>query len=73
MLMSETLKNLILKAFDARTIKSQFVKEDMITFQQDANNKALAGIPSMDEAFRVTHGSRQRPSVGPSLQTAPGK
>jgi len=53
--MSETLKNLILKAFDAGAIKSQAVKEGMITLQQDANNKVLTGITSIDEAFRVTH------------------
>jgi general secretion pathway protein E len=55
MLMSETLKNLILDAFDAGAIKSQAIKESMITLQQDANNKVLAGITSVDEAFRVTH------------------
>jgi general secretion pathway protein E len=55
MAMSETLKNLILEAFDAGAIKSQAIKEGMITLQQDANNKVLAGITSVDEAFRVTH------------------
>jgi general secretion pathway protein E len=55
MAMSETLKNLILEAFDAGAIKSQAIKEGMITLQQDANNKVLAGMTSVDEAFRVTH------------------
>jgi len=55
MLMSETQKNLILEAFDSGAIKSQAVKEGMITLQQDANNKVLTGVTSMDEAFRVTH------------------
>jgi general secretion pathway protein E len=53
--MSDNLKNLILEAFDAGAIKSQAIKEGMITLQQDANNKVLAGITSVDEAFRVTH------------------
>jgi general secretion pathway protein E len=55
MAMSEDLKNLILEAFDAGAIKSQAIKEGMITLQQDANNKVLAGMTSVDEAFRVTH------------------
>lgn len=55
MLMSEALKHLILDSFDAGAIKSQAIKEGMITLQQDANNKVLAGITSVDEAFRVTH------------------
>jgi general secretion pathway protein E len=55
MLMSETLKNLILQAFDAGAIKSQALKEGLITLQQDAGQKVLAGITSVDEAFRVTH------------------
>jgi type II secretory ATPase GspE/PulE/Tfp pilus assembly ATPase PilB-like protein len=55
MAMSETLKNLILEAFDAGAIKSQAIKEGMITLKQDANNKVLAGMTSVDEAFRVTH------------------
>ena len=44
MLMSETLKNLILQAFDAGAIKSQALKEGLITLQQDAGQKVLAGI-----------------------------
>ncbi len=55
MIMSETLKNLILEAFDAGAIKSQAIQEGMITLQQDANHKVLSGITSVDEAFRVTH------------------
>ncbi len=55
MIMSENLKNLILQAFDAGAIKSRAIEEGMITLQQDANNKVLAGITSVDEAFRVTH------------------
>ncbi|MGD9250123.1 MAG: type II secretion system ATPase GspE [Desulfobacterales bacterium] len=55
MIMSPTLKNLILEAFDAGAIKSQAIEEGMITLQQDANHKVLAGITSVDEAFRVTH------------------
>ncbi len=55
MVMSPTLKNLILEAFDAGAIKSQAIEEGMITLQQDANHKVLAGITSVDEAFRVTH------------------
>ena len=44
-----------LEAFDAGAIKSQAIEEGMITLQQDANHKVLAGITSVDEAFRVTH------------------
>ncbi len=55
MIMSESLKSLILQAFDAGAIKTQAIKEGMNTLQQDANQKVLAGITSVDEAFRVTH------------------
>jgi general secretion pathway protein E len=55
MIMSESLKNLILQAFDAGAIKTRAIEEGMITLQQDANQKVLAGITSVDEAFRVTH------------------
>jgi general secretion pathway protein E len=55
MIMSEALKTLILESFDVGAIKSQAIKEGMITLQQDANNKVLAGMTSIDEAFRVTH------------------
>jgi general secretion pathway protein E len=55
MLMSDRLKNLILEAFDTGAIKSLAVQEGMVTLQQDANQKVLAGMTSVDEAFRVTH------------------
>lgn len=55
MIMSETLKRLILESFDTGAIKAQAIKEGMTTLQQDASNKVLAGITSVDEAFRVTH------------------
>ena len=55
MVMSETLKRLILESYDTGAIKTQAVKEGMVTLQQDAGNKVLAGITSVDEAFRVTH------------------
>jgi general secretion pathway protein E len=55
MTMSETLKNLILEAFDAGAIKARAMEEGMITLQQDANRKVVRGMTSVDEAFRVTH------------------
>jgi general secretion pathway protein E len=55
MLMSDTLKRLVLESYDAGAIKAQAIKEGMITLQQDANSKVLKGITSVDEAFRVTH------------------
>ena len=55
MVMSETLKRLVLESYDTSAIKTQAVKEGMTTLQQDAGNKVLAGITSVDEAFRVTH------------------
>jgi general secretion pathway protein E len=55
MMMSETLKSLILEAFDAGAIKARAMQEGMITLQQDANRKVLNGLTSVDEAFRVTH------------------
>ena len=55
MMMSETLKSLVLEAFDAGAIKARAMEEGMITLQQDANHKVLSGITSVDEAFRVTH------------------
>ena len=55
MLMSEALKRLVLESYDTGAIKAQAIQEGMITLQQDASNKVLAGITSVDEAFRVTH------------------
>jgi general secretion pathway protein E len=55
MVMSNTLKELILESHDAGAIKTQAIQEGMVTLQQDANQKVLTGITSVDEAFRVTH------------------
>ena len=55
MIMSEPLKRLVLESYDTGAIKSQAIQEGMTTLQQDAGDKVLAGITSVDEAFRVTH------------------
>ena len=55
MTMSDTLKRLILESHDTGAIKAQAIKEGMTTLQQDASDKVLNGITSVDEAFRVTH------------------
>jgi general secretion pathway protein E len=55
MIMTEALKRLVLESYDTGAIKHQAVDEGMVTLQQDAAHKVLAGITSVDEAFRVTH------------------
>ena len=55
MIMSDTLKRLILESHDTGAIKAQAIEEGMMTLQQDAGDKVLSGITSVDEAFRVTH------------------
>ena len=53
--LDEDLKNLVLESFSAAAVKAQAIGGGMITLQQDANRKVLAGRTSVDEAFRVTH------------------
>ncbi len=55
MVMSDSLKRLILESYDTGAIKAQAIQEGMVTLQQDASNKVRVGMTSVDEAFRVTH------------------
>jgi type II secretory ATPase GspE/PulE/Tfp pilus assembly ATPase PilB-like protein len=51
---SEVLENLILKNTPASTIAEQAKKEGMLTMFQDGIVKAMQGITTLDEVFRVT-------------------
>jgi len=53
MMMGEPLKNLILQSFDSNMIKTQSVKDGMITLRQDGIQKVLSGVTTIEEVLRV--------------------
>jgi len=54
MMMSDTLRRLIVTTSDAGLIKSQAIKEGMTTLREDGIRKILSGITTIEEVFRVT-------------------
>jgi general secretion pathway protein E len=52
--MSEGLKNLILKTFDASQIKQFALQGQMKTLRQSGIDKVLAGTTTIEEVLRVT-------------------
>ncbi len=52
--MSESLKHLILKNFDAGRIKHEASKLGMTTLRRDGIQKVLQGVTTIEEIFRVT-------------------
>jgi general secretion pathway protein E len=52
--MSEGLKNLILKTFDASHIKQYALQSQMRTLRQSGIDKVLAGTTTIEEVLRVT-------------------
>jgi general secretion pathway protein E len=54
MVMTERLKNLILKSFDANRIKTEARQDKMITLRQDGLKKVLDGVTTIEEVLRVT-------------------
>ena len=55
MILSDTLKSLIIKTSDANAIKNMAVDQGMITLRQDGAQKVLNGITTIEEIFRVTY------------------
>ena len=54
MLLSEKIKNLILKTFDSNRIKNQAVQDKMISLRHDGLKKVLDGVTTIEEVLRVT-------------------
>jgi general secretion pathway protein E len=54
MMLTDTVKNLILRTSDANAIKRSGVEQGMITLRQDGAAKVLAGVTTIEEVFRVT-------------------
>jgi len=55
MILSDTLKSLIIKTSDANAVKNMAVDEGMITLRHDGAQKVLNGITTIEEVFRVTY------------------
>jgi len=53
MIMNESIKNMILQSFDSNMIKTQSVKDGMVTLRQDGIRKVLAGVTTIEEVLRV--------------------
>lgn len=54
MVMTDSLKSLILKTFDSNLIKSEAVAQNMITLRQDGIQKVRSGLTTIEEILRVT-------------------
>ena len=54
MVLEDNLKSLILKSHDSNLIKSEALKNKMITLRQDGLQKVLDGITTIEEVVRVT-------------------
>ncbi|VEN72552.1 general secretory pathway component, cryptic [Candidatus Desulfarcum epimagneticum] len=54
MLLTDSVKSLILKDFDSNLIKKEAVENRMTTLRESAVQKMLAGITTIEEVIRVT-------------------
>ena len=54
MVLTEKLKGLILETYDSNRIKSEAIKEQMMSLRQDGIQKVLEGITTIEEVLRVT-------------------
>jgi len=54
MLLSDSLKSLILKTYDSQRIKKEAIRQDMRTLRQDGIQKVLEGVTTIEEVLRVT-------------------
>jgi len=59
LVMTDTLRQLVLKRADAGMIAKAAIAEGMGTMFDDGLRKAMAGETSLDEVLRVTQDSRQ--------------
>ena len=55
LLMSPSMKSLVLKTADANILREQAVSEGMITLRHDGAMKVLQGITTIEEVYRVSH------------------
>jgi general secretion pathway protein E len=55
LLMSPTMKSLVLKTADANILRQQAVSEGMVTLRQDGAMKVLQGVTTIEEVYRVSH------------------
>ncbi len=55
LLMSQSMKSLILKTADANAIRQQAIAEGMISLRQDGAMKVMQGITTIEEVYRVSH------------------
>ncbi len=55
LLMTPSMKNLVLKTADANILREQAVSEGMITLRHDGAMKVLQGITTIEEVYRVSH------------------
>lgn len=51
--MTENIKKLVMAGSDASTIKEQAIKEGMVTLLSDGIQKAIKGLTTLEEVFRV--------------------
>jgi len=54
MVLTESLKNLILETFDSNQIKTLAREEKMLSLRQDGIQKVLNGVTTIEEVLRVT-------------------
>jgi len=60
MAVSEEIKHLISKDVSSSMIRKKAIEQGMITMQQDGVIKALRGLTTLDEVFRVTSESEEQ-------------
>ncbi len=54
MVLEDNLKSLVLKTYDSNRIKSEALKNNMVTLRKDGIEKVLKGITTVEEVIRVT-------------------
>jgi general secretion pathway protein E len=54
LVLEDDIRSLILKDFDANTIKKSAINKGMLTLRQDGASKVLRGITTIEEVVRVT-------------------
>ena len=54
MILSDSIRSMILKTSDSNAIKNLAISEGMDTLRQDGAQKVLDGITTIEEVFRIT-------------------
>jgi general secretion pathway protein E len=63
LVISDTVRNLIMKNSDAITIKKQAMRENMVTLREAAMAKMLDGITSFEEVMMLTQEDTKRDTI----------